>query len=77
MIANKIVAGFGYQRSKLAQECGGTPLNGFFISYWILPSALTVSRSRQIAGLGTYRRGRLVKDVPIDPAEMVGKIRQR
>ena len=26
-------------------------LNGFFSSYWILPSALIMSRSRQIAGL--------------------------
>ena len=33
-------------------------LNGFFSSYWILPSALTMSLSRQIAGLVTYRHKR-------------------
>jgi hypothetical protein len=39
-------------------------LNGFFSSYWILPSALTMSLSRQIAGLVTYRLS-----VSIDPAD--------
>jgi hypothetical protein len=34
------------------------PLNGFFSSYWILPSALTMILSRQIAGLVTYRHKR-------------------
>jgi hypothetical protein len=48
--------------------------NGFFSSYWILPSALTVSRSLQMAGLVTYWRGRLVKDALSGLADMVDKI---
>jgi hypothetical protein len=43
--------------------------NGFFSSYRILPSTLTVSRSRQMAGLGhTYI------DALIDPVDMVDMV---
>jgi hypothetical protein len=37
--------------------CVVPSLNGFFSSYWILPSALTVSRSRQIAGAAGLENG--------------------
>jgi hypothetical protein len=38
--------------------CVVPSLNGFFSSYWIWPSVLIVSRSKQIAGLVTYRQRR-------------------
>ena len=47
------------------RTCIAPSLNGFFSSYWICALAPTVSRSRQIAGLVTYGRGRLGKDVLI------------